>query len=79
MTKINEVLQALEWFKFTEIEKHIVHGYAGLIKSGVHIDNCISTPEEISLIWFKKREYRLGLPPSFLLPTVTIRHDETQN
>ena len=65
MTILNEVLQALAWFKFTEMEKRIVHGYAAHIRSGVQIENFISTPEQISLIWFKKIEYRLGLPPSF--------------
>ena len=77
MAIINEVLQALEWFKFTEIERCIVHGYAAHIKHGVRIDSFISTPEEISSVWFKKREYRLGLPPSFLLHPVIIRYDKS--
>ena len=76
MTIINEVLKALEWFKLTEFEKCIVHAYAAIINNGVRINS--STPVEISPVWFKKREYRLGLPPSsFLLHPVIIRRDKS--
>jgi hypothetical protein len=78
MAIINEVLQALEWFKFTEIERCIVHGYAAHIKHGVRIDSFISTPEEISMVWFKEREYSLGLPRSFCLHSVTIGREKSK-
>ena len=78
LTVINEVLEKVDWFGFSQTEKQIVHGYAAIIRSGVHVENSISTPDCIPSSWFKKRDYRVGLPPSFLLSRSTIREENIE-
>ena len=73
MTLINEVLQKQEWFEFSDNEKEITCAYCIHARS-VQI---VPKPDDIPLVWFQKREYRLSEPCSFFILEVIMSNDET--
>ena len=78
MTIINEVLQKQEWFEFSDNEKEITCAFS-VHSRHVQIANCIEKPDDIPLVWFQKREYRLTEPSSFFIPEVIMSNDETSS
>ena len=73
MTLINEVLQKQEWFEFSDNEKEIACAYC-IYARNVQI---VPKPDDIPVIWFQKREYRMIEPSSsFFIPVVIISNNE---
>ena len=66
-TIINQVLEHLDCFQFTSIEKTVACAYDA---------DSNATTEDIPSIWCKQRHYTTRLPSFFFLSTVIIRKDE---
>ena len=62
-------------FELSDTERTIACAYSNHAKH-TQISTSIETPENMPGIWFKKREYRLSEPSSFLLFPVIIHHNE---